>query len=62
MPTITPIYFPTRRRITDEDIQLILTQDLDDEFMDDISSDAGSASGSDDGDTASGHIFECGCE
>ena len=27
---------PTKRRITDEDIQLILTQDLDDEFMDDI--------------------------
>ena len=37
-------------------------QDLDDEFMDDISSDAGSASGNDDDDTASGHIFECGCE
>ena len=27
---------PTRRRITDEDLQLILEHDLDDEFMDDI--------------------------
>lgn len=44
---------PTRRRITDEDLQLILAHDLDDEFMDDISSDAGSASGSDDDDSAS---------
>ncbi|XP_063863871.1 piggyBac transposable element-derived protein 4-like [Scylla paramamosain] len=47
--------FPSRRRITDDDIQLILSHDLDDEFMDAISSDAESASGSDDDDdTASG--------